>query len=223
MGTRNFVLMKSAIKLRSMHSEMNVGSVNDLFNILNAGQFVENTLQEFTLYDVGQRASSIYILIEGRIHFFKKGGTYSVSDKDSAEILKQIQYATHKATATGPFSWMGHPECDVCRRLQGGKVREKIDLGLIAIDQIPICRTCRIQLNSTSWMEPADGTLKQYAADRHHFLTCEHFALFGLDYIEGSNVHKFKVSAFGRDTKILKVDRAAVEGKNIRIEIAIHF
>jgi hypothetical protein len=205
-----------------MYPEMNSGSVNDLFNVLNAGKFVENSLWEFTLYDVGQRASSVYILIEGRIHFFKKGGTYSVSEKDSAEILKQIQYATHIATATGPFSWMGHPECDVCRRLQGGKVREKIDLGLITLDQIPICRTCRIELNSAAWMEPADGSLKQFAANRHHFLTCEHFLLFGLDYIEESNVHKFKVSALGRDTRILKVDRAALEGIKIRTEIAIH-
>ena len=214
-GTRNYVLMTSAAKLQSVHPEMQAGSLNDLFNILNEGDFVESTLQEHTLYDVGNCASSVYILIEGCVRFFKKGSSYSVSDKDSSEILKQLQYARHKATATGPFSWMGHPECDVCRQLQGGKVREKIDLGLMPVDQIPICRTCQIQMNSRAWMDPSDGSLKHYAADRHHFLSLQQFAMFGLDYVEGSRVHKYKASAFGRDTRIFKFDRAAIEGNHL--------
>jgi hypothetical protein len=191
---------------------MQVGSVSDLFNIFNAGDFVQNTLQEFSLYDVGDYASSVYLLIEGTVHFFKKGSSYSVSDKDSAEIFKQIQYAKQKATATGPFSWMGHPECDTCRRLQGGQVREKIDLGLIALKNIPICRACKLKLNG-AWMNPTEGGLKQYAADRHHFLTQQNFLLLGLDYTEKNQLHKYKASAFGRSTKILKINRARLEGK----------
>ena len=212
-GTRSFVLMNSAVKLRSMHPELRVGSLSDLYNILNAGEFVESALQEFMLYDVGHFASSVFVIIEGCVRFSKKGSSYSASDKDSSEIFKQFQYAKHKATATGPFSWMGHPECDVCRQLQGGKIREKIDLGIMDLNKIPICRQCRIQFNSGAWMDPSDGDLKQYAADRHHFLTLEKFALFGLDYIERRNVHKFKASTFGRSTKILKVDRKNLEGK----------
>jgi hypothetical protein len=214
-GTRNFVLMNCAAKLQSMHPEMQAGTLSELFNIFNDGEFVQSTLKEYTLYDVGNCASSVYVLIEGCVRFFKKGSSYSASDKDSGEISKQIQYARQRATATGPFSWMGHPECDVCRQLQGGKVRDKIDLGLIDLEQIPICRTCKIQLNSRSWMNPSDGCLKHYAPDRHHFLTLEQLTLFGFDYLDGSNVHKYKVSAFGRDTKILKVDRASLEGKKL--------
>jgi hypothetical protein len=201
-----------------MHPELRVGSLSELCNILSSGEFIESALQECMLYDVGHRASSVYILIEGCVRFSKKGSSFSVSDKDSSEIFKQFQYARHKATATGPFSWMGHPECDVCRQLQGGKIREKIDLGIMDLNKVPICRACQIQFNSGAWMDPQDGNVKEYAADRHHFLTLEKFALFGLDYI-GNGVHKFKASTFGRGTRILKVDRKTLEGKERYFEV----
>jgi hypothetical protein len=210
--------MNSAAKLQAMHPELQSCSLNVLYNMLNDGEFVQNTLQEVTLYDVGDHATSAYLLIEGCVRYFRKGNSYSVSDKDSGEIFKQIQYARHKATATGPFAWMGHPECDVCRQLQGGKVRERIDMGLIELSHIPICRTCQIQMNSRAWMDPADGGLKHYAADRHHFVTVENFALFGFDYIEESKVHRYKVSAFGRDTKVFKFKMAALEGSRYACE-----
>ncbi len=209
-GSRSFVVMKSAVRLRSTYNDLQIGSLNDLFNIINTGNLIQSTLQEFPLYDIGDSASSVYILLEGCVRFHKKGSSYSVSDKDCAEISKQRQYAWHKATATGPFSWMGHPECDICRKLQGGKVRERIDAGLLDIKDIPVCRTCRIQVNSRSWMAPADGCVKHYAPSRHHFLDLRAFALFGLDYI--GNVHKYKASGFGRETRILKVNRAELEG-----------
>jgi hypothetical protein len=196
-----------------MHPELRVGSLSELCNILSSGEFIESALQEFMLYDVGHCASSVYILIEGSVRFSKKGSIYSASDKDSSEIFKQFQYARHKATATGPFSWMGHPECDVCRQLQGDKIREKIDLGIMDLNKVPICRACRIQFNSGAWMDPQDGNLKEYAADRHHFLTIEKFALFGMDYIDNGGVHKYKASTFGRSTRILKIDRKPLEGK----------
>jgi hypothetical protein len=211
-GSRSFIIMNSVVRLRSMYPELRIGSLNDLFNIINTGVFVQSTLQEFPLYDFEDCATNVYILLAGCTRFHKKGSSYSVSDKDCAEIAKQHQYAWHKATATGPFSWMGHPECDLCRQLQGGKVRERIDAGLMDNKDIPVCRTCRIKMNSEAWMAPSDGGVKHYAPDRHPFLDLQAFALFGLDYMKRSNVHKYKASGFGRDTRILKVQRAELEG-----------